>query len=236
MQLRTALELNYENRVLALALDYPGCFSYGEDETEALLRMPQAFIAYQHWVNFKVGNNSWLNEFNDIDVRLIESYKVYNINENYEVTTEDGYSVNAWFQNDWLPLKEEEVSQGLMLMDWSRKDLMDLLAGISEDVRTRKYPGERWNILGIVNHIGGAEWWYLDRLNLTDLTRDQVPEDPFMRLEVIRAQVKEKLPQLIEKELVLGKNGEFWSPRKLLRHILWHEKDHIQHIYQLISQ
>lgn len=235
MQLRTGLELNYEGRVLAWALDHPGCFTYGGDDVEALLLLPQSYIAYQHWVNFKAGEKSWLREDQDVDVRLLESFKIYSINENYEVTGEDGYSVNAWFQNDWLPLKEDEVEQGLMLMEWSRKDFLDLLAGISDELREKKFAGERWDILGIVKHIGGAEWWYLDRLGLTDLTRNDVPKDPFERLDVIREQVKNVLPGLIGKDLVLGKEGEFWSPRKLLRRVLWHEKDHIHHIYKLIS-
>lgn len=235
MQLRTGLELNNEGRVLAWALDHPGCFAYGEDESEALLLMPKAFIAYQNWVNYYAGERSWLKENMDIDVRLIESFKVFTINENYELTNHDGYSVNAWFQNDWLPLEDEEVEQGLMLMDWSRKDLLDLVAGISAEIREKKIPGERWDILGIVKHVGNAEWWYLDRLGLTEISRDQMPKDPFERLDVVREQVKLVLPQLVGKHMVRGKEGEFWSPRKLLRRVLWHEKDHIQHIYKLIS-
>jgi len=70
---------------------------------------------------------------------------------------------------------------------------------------------------------------------LTDLSRNEVPNDPFERLDGIRKQVKTVLPSLIGKDLVKGKEGEFWSPRKLLRRVLWHEKDHIHHIYKLIS-
>ena len=29
-------------------------------------------------------------------------------------------------------------------------------------------------------------------------------------------------------------DGEIWSPRKLLRRALWHELDHIGHIYKLL--
>ncbi len=235
MQLRTGLELNFEGRVLAWALDYPGCFAYGEDQQESLLRLPQAFIAYQRWVQFKAGEKSWLTSDYDIDVRLLESFKAYVINENFELTDQAGYEVNAWFQSDWIPLNGVEIEHGLLLMDWSRQDLLDLLANISPDLTEKEFAGERWNILGILKHIAGAEWWYLDRLGLTDLTRNEVPKDPFERLNIVRAQVKQTLPQLLEKELVIGKDGEFWSPRKLVRRILWHEKDHIHHIYKLIS-
>jgi hypothetical protein len=233
MQLKTGLELNNEGRVLAWALDFPGCFAYGEDQQEALIRLSQAFVAYQHWVNLKAGEHSWLKEVSDIDIRLLESFQNYLINEKYEVVSESGYEVNAWFQYDWIPLNQVEVNQGQLLMDWSRKDLLGLLDTIPEDLRVKKFEGERWDILGIVKHIGGAEWWYLDQLGLTNFSRDDVPKDAFERLEVIRDQVKQVLPTLVGKDMVRGIEGEFWSPRKLLRRVLWHEKDHIHHIYKL---
>ena len=233
MQLKTGLELNNEGRILAWALDFPGCFAYGGDQQEALLRLSQAFIAYQHWVNFKAGSGSWLKDIKDIDIRLLEIFQNYFINEKYEVVPDEGYEINAWFQYDWVSLNEEKVNQGLQLMDWSRKDLIDLLDTIPEDLRVKKFEGERWDILGIVNHIGGAEWWYLNRLGLTKFTRDDVPKEPFVRLDVIREQVKQVLPTLVGKDLVRGIEGEFWSPRKFLRRLLWHEKDHIHHIYKL---
>jgi hypothetical protein len=34
---------------------------------------------------------------------------------------------------------------------------------------------------------------------------------------------------------VVGLEGEFWSPRKLLRRAVWHERDHSQHIRQLCA-
>ena len=33
---------------------------------------------------------------------------------------------------------------------------------------------------------------------------------------------------------VIGVDGEFWSPRKVLRRALWHERDHMEHIKKLL--
>jgi hypothetical protein len=235
MQLRVGLEMNYENRVLAWALDYPGCFAYGKSKEEALLRLPPSFVAYQHWVNLKAGERSWVADINDFDIRLVESFKVYDINDRFEVIDEGGYSVNAWFQSDWLPLTEQEIDHGLMLMEWSRQDLLALLSTIYDDLMEKNFSGERWNIIDIVRHIATAEWWYLDRLGLTNLTKQNLPSETLEALVVVRKQFRNVLPDLVNKELVSGKAGEFWSPRKILRRVLCHEKDHIQHIYQLIS-
>jgi hypothetical protein len=35
---------------------------------------------------------------------------------------------------------------------------------------------------------------------------------------------------------VVGKEGELWSPRKVVRRMLWHERDHIEHIQKLLTQ
>ena len=33
---------------------------------------------------------------------------------------------------------------------------------------------------------------------------------------------------------VVAVDGEFWSPRKMLRRTLWHERDHTEHIHNLL--
>jgi hypothetical protein len=42
------------------------------------------------------------------------------------------------------------------------------------------------------------------------------------------------LPGLEGKHQVVGVDGEFWSPRKILRRALWHERDHTEHIKKLL--
>ena len=94
------------------------------------------------------------------------------------------------------------------------------------------YPGERWSIKGILGHIGGAEWWYLDRFGMA-LPREQLSEEPFARLEKVRKHFAIALSKMEGVKRVIGVDGEFWSPRKLLRRALWHERDHIDHIRKL---
>jgi hypothetical protein len=83
-----------------------------------------------------------------------------------------------------------------------------------------------------LGHVGGAEWWYLDRLGLT-FPRALVPGEPFERLRVVRAHLGDVLPELVGSRQVVGTAGEFWSPRKVLRRAAWHERDHTAHIWEL---
>ena len=52
------------------------------------------------------------------------------------------------------------------------------------------------------------------------------------RLEMGRARLLEVLPRLEDVARIELRIGEVWSPRKMLRRSIWHERDHTQHILQ----
>jgi hypothetical protein len=230
MLIRTAIENNVEDRSLAWALEHPGCFAYGPDGETALESLPAAWRSYLAWINGHTAQ-SWLPD-EPAEVRLEETWDGYTIDEQFE-RAERGYEVNAWFLNDWKPLTQIEVERALQILSWSRTDVLATVAGVSADKLNQSYPGERWSIAGILNHIGGAEWWYLDRLGLA-FPRSEVPEQPFQRLEKVRSYLIQVLPGLAGSKQVTGVSGEIWSPRKLLRRAAWHELDHLAHIRKLL--
>jgi hypothetical protein len=224
------LENNTEGRSQAWALGHPGCFAYGANGSEALQAVPKALQDYHRWISEHT-SESWL-AGDDIEYRLEETWECYSINSDYELV-QDGYEVNAWFRHDWIPLSTEDVQHGLLLLSWGREELLKTVRNLSLEILDRTYPEERWSIAGILKHIGGAEWWYQDRLGLA-FPRQDVPEDPFQRLERVRSHLVEILPGLAGSTQVIGISGEFWSPRKLLRRAVWHEYDHIAHIRKLL--
>jgi DinB superfamily len=228
--LKVGLENNTEGRSQAWILGHPGCFSYGADGPQALAAVPQAIQDYYAWVSSHT-SASWL-PVGDVDFVLEETWDCYSINDNFELV-QDGYEVNAWFRHDWLPLSAEEIHQGLLLLSWGRKTLMDVVASLDKTKLEMTFPNERWSIAGILNHIGSAEWWYMDRLGLA-FSRTEVPDQPFDRLRKVRERFAEVMPALAEVKQVVGVSGEFWSPRKVLRRAVWHEYDHIAHIRKLL--
>jgi hypothetical protein len=170
--------------------------------------------------------------FGDFDIKLVEVWQVYYLNDAFEVTN-DGYEVNAWFRDDWRPLSKMEVEHGLEMLRWSRADLLASVASLTIETLDTRYPNERWSIRGILGHVATAEWWYLDRMGLVEWKRQELPGEVFERLETVRKSTNLAFPEMVETVLVVGKDGEFWSPRKLLRRALWHEMDHIEHIAKL---
>ncbi len=232
MIIRVGLENGIEGRSLAWALDFPGCFAYGDEGSTALLNIPQALLHYEDWMGHHIPD-PWVN-LGDFDIKLVEVWQCYSINDAFEAA-EDGYEVNAWFRDDWRPLGQEEIDHGLQMLSWSRADLLAGVSNLSADLLDTRYPNERWSIRGILGHVANAEWWYLNRLDLYEGDRKQLPQDVFERLAVVRNRTNQVFPDLAGAVRVIGKEGEFWSPRKLLRRALWHELDHIGHIARLTT-
>jgi hypothetical protein len=229
MIFRIGLENKVEGRSLAWVLDHPGCFAYGADGESALAAAPAAILDYARWVASH-GEETW-EDSTSIELHLEETWEVFAINEEFELA-QDGYEVNAWFRHDWKPLTAEEIKRGIQLLHWTRADLLESVQGMTAEDLEQSFPRERWNYAGILRHVGGAEWWYLDRLGLAS-PREQVPQDPFQRLELVRVEFLETLTTLAGSRLVAGSDGEFWSPRKMLRRAVWHERDHTGHILKL---
>ena len=227
---RVGIENGAEGRSQAWVLGHPGCFAYGVDGAAALDAVSAAIRDYREWVTAHT-SESWLVE-SVTEYQLEETWECYSINSDFEISQE-GYEVNAWFRHDWKLLSAEDLQRGLLLLSWGREELLKTIHDISTETLERTYPKERWSIAGILKHIGGAEWWYLDRLGLA-FPRQEVPGDPLPRLEKVRLKLDEVLPGLVGSTQVNGIDGEFWSPRKLLRRAVWHEYDHIAHIQKLL--
>jgi hypothetical protein len=223
------LENGIEGRSLAWVLGHPGCFAYGADGDGALDKVPETIRAYGDWIYGHSGE-PWLPE-GSVKFKVVETWQVYHINRAFEVV-KDGYSVESWFKHDWKPLSEEDVERGLRLLQWSREDLLAAVEGLGYAELDLHLPEQRWSIRGVLGHVAGADWWYLDRLGLA-FPRALVPQDAFERLSVVRAHLRDVLPELVGARQVVGVDGEFWSPRKLLRRAAWHERDHTAHIWQL---
>jgi hypothetical protein len=230
MLVKVGLELNDQGRAIAWALDYPGCFAYGKEGPDAIVALASALVAYEEWAN-RHGGEGWL-QLGNFDVRLVDTWRVYEVNDQYELA-EKGFPVASWFLQDWKPLRPDEIERGVLLLSWTREDLLRTVEGMQDEQLDRQYAGERSSIRGILKHVADAEWRYLDCLGWAGQQCDHLPEDACERLRVVREQLKTVFQQQAGKEYVVGKGGEFWSPRKLLRRALWHEIDHRQHILKL---
>ena len=214
MRLNVGLENGADGRPLAWALDFPGCYAYGADGSEAVINLAPAFVAFKAWIA-RHTRESWLTDIHEVDVRLEEVWEVYNIDADYNVSPTGDYEVNAWFRHDWKPLTRTDVRRGLQVLSFARAELLETVNGLTDEILDRTYPQERWSIRGVLGHIAKAEWWYLDRLEKAGARRETNCRMRFSRSWQLSAlQLERTLPELEGVELVRGVAGE-WSPRKI---------------------
>ena len=226
MTLKIGVENGMEGRSIVWVLDHLGCFSYGSQLESALNALPAAIQEYHQWL-LRHRKESWIIP-PDQEQLLDGTWEVFHIDENYLVT-DGGYEM---FQDDWRPLSKAEVERGIELLGLTRQDLLTTVSNLDEDALNKKRAADSWSIDRVLNHVGNADRWYLDRLGLAQ-PRNDTPSETFERLKTIRDHLLEILPNLANSNLVVGIDGEFWSPRKLLRRAVWHERDHTFHIKEL---
>ena len=232
MHIRIGIENNIEDRTLAWALDFPGCFSYGIDETEALIKLPKSLLDYEKWIKDHT-HAPWI-DLRDMEMHITERFDTFRMGKDYKPAPEgSGIEINAWFIDDWRPLGKSDMEQALKILHWQREELLAGLMTLSSETLEKQHPGERWNILGIAKHVANAELWYLSRMGLTNLSRSDLSSNPLERLGQTAGEIDSIFPKFLNRVEVIGKDGEFWSFRKIVRRTLWHQRDHIDHIKEL---
>ena len=123
---------------------------------------------------------------------------------------------DACFAADLRPLSEAEIQQGLRILGDLRGTL---LARIRRMRDAELEPARR-----ILEELARAEWWTLTRLGASPLAGP--PDRTLARLDTAMALAVQQLttlpPEQRGNRLVL--DGEEWTPRKVLRRLLWLER------------
>lgn len=209
-----------EGRWVAHVPDLPGCFSTHTDREAAISGVPRAVETFietcaQHGLHVS-----------GISPPLVvsEVVRAWDYGDDYEV--------NAFFAADRPPIHPEELEEYRQLLQMTRQQLLQSVEGLApEDLRV-EFSGERWPIIGVLDHVARSENWYLDRWGL-GMPEDQQPPERLERLKTIRTHSLQMLASLAERAGVVTISGETWSARKVLRRMLWHERDHTHHIQKL---
>ncbi len=226
MRYGLALEKLDTGSWMAWNLDLPGCTSFGRTEEQAITTAAPRIAEHLSWLAAHGDGGLGPLFTSTIEINVEEVFRSHN--------GDGGGNSVAFFEADRMPLKANEVEEGLRLLSFSRKDLMALVGRLPLDALEQPIEIERFeSIANILEHLAWAEWWYCDRLGMT-LEREQIPENPVAQLDVIRSWMRSRLRETAGQRIVVEQVGEVWSPRKLLRRALWHEIDHTAHIARLL--
>jgi predicted RNase H-like HicB family nuclease len=210
-----------EERWIAHVAELWGCYAAATDRESALAQAPQAIQQHLAW---RQAHGDATLHGGPFEVRVAEMQR------EWIDPTDPSYSANAFFAIDVPPLTAEDLDDIRRLLDWNRADLLATVKDLPQSVLEQEVEND-WSINTIVLHTGRSERWYLDRLGLAFPFAELNP-DPFQRLEQSRTHLLSTLPSLVGIARIVWKDSELWSPRKMVRRALWHERDHMQHIWQ----
>lgn len=188
--IQIGLENKVEGRTLAWALDYPGVFTYGADDAEAIMRMPREMLRFESWLNLRT-DHPWV-QLEGLDMHIDETFEVFPVDDEGEI-----YEVNAFFRSDLLPLSAEEIQRALQIYNWQREELLAGVETLPKDLLIRQFEGQRWTIEGILEHIARVERWYFSRLGFEISLPDDC-SDPLRLLTLSAEGVRRSLPEIVE--------------------------------------
>jgi predicted RNase H-like HicB family nuclease len=225
MTLHLGIEDIEPNNWVAWVFELPGCYARGTTREQALALAPPAV-------------DELLDRLSTDDFRLsnIQPPFGFSIEEEFRaIPSAPDYLVNAFFRNDAIPLKPADIAYAACLFVLNRNALHAIISTLSDAVLDREVAGEvQQTIRGVIRHIGTAEWWYWDRLGLA-FPREERPHDIAELLPKVRAYTLQKLSELIGSTIITERIGEKWSPRKLLRRAIWHERVHTHQIARYVG-
>jgi uncharacterized damage-inducible protein DinB len=227
MRYRIAVEDIETDHWVAWALDLPGCYSRAKTSSQAIALAPASIARYYDWITSRDSSLVTLDQ--PFEIEVVEVFHSYPSQRDPE------YVVNAFFEDDNRPLCYWEIVIIQRLLDWSHDDFWQALLPAGEGQLEQPIAGEvQGSIAGVVQHVANAENWYLGMLGL-GLEQARLPPNPIERIDAVRNHTKQQLWKLTGETRITENYDEQWSARKVCRRLLWHERDHTQHIRQLRS-
>jgi predicted RNase H-like HicB family nuclease/uncharacterized damage-inducible protein DinB len=136
----------------------------------------------------------------------------------------------ATFLTDYDTLRPNEMETLFRWLAISRQELMGLVKDLPEDVWDWKLDDGTPSVREILCHMAETDLWYTDRLK-------KWPEAPLFRLAAARGVALERLRALTEAERagITTYDGQEWTPRKIMRRMLEHERECIDQIRELLA-
>lgn len=196
---------------LASVAELPGCVARGATRDEAVANARRAFPDYLALLEkYGVSTEHW----KDLEPSTFEVKE---------------YSTEEWFADDFRPLEEHELRDFLHQMEGSRAALLALIRGLSPDELERKPTDDMWSVRQALEHVMQTEATLVGRL-------EKWPEE-VGALQAVHRMAFQRFSILEPADTTLDHRifGDRWSVRRVMRRILEHEYEHLEHIKQIVA-
>lgn len=211
-RIRVGLEEGEDGAVMAHALNLPGCAAVGGSPEAAVAAFERALADWFRFLaalgdpvpprdaEIEVAVDEWL----ATDARVAAG------------------ETHALFAEDLEPLARDEAERGVRRVGDLRARLLARVRRRPEALLDAETPGGM-TARRVLEELARAQWWTLSRLGATPMA--EVPEKTLARLDTAMALVADRLTALPDDARAhrLELDGEEWTPRKVLRRLLWLE-------------
>jgi len=194
---------------VAEVADLPGCVARGATRDEAITKVRGAFRDYLFLLRQRDVSTE---HYDKLDP---ESFAVKDVKD--------------FFPEDAERLEEHEMRDFLHQMEASRSALLALVRGLSADEIERKPTESTWSVRQALEHIMSVEVQYLGRL-------ERWPDKEFATLQAVHRMAFQRFtvmePDDWTDQQIMGQR---WTTRRVMRRILAHEYEHLNHIKEIIA-
>ena len=210
--IRVGLEEGADGGLLAHALNLPGCAALGASAEVAVDAFQRVLM---EWLRFLASTGERVpppdaelevsvNEWVSTDARVLEG------------------ETEAIFQDDLRALPQDEAERGVQRLGLLRGRVLAHVRRRPDALLDAETSGGM-TARQVLEELARAQWWTLSRLGASPMA--EVPERTLARLDTALALVVDRLTSLPEdgRARLLELDGEEWTPRKVLRRLLWLE-------------
>jgi predicted RNase H-like HicB family nuclease len=206
------LEEGAEGATLVHALDLPGCVAGGETQEEALAAFQS--VLSQWLVTLGALGQPLPPADAELEIRVDEWHMS-------DAAVAEGESA-ILFDADRVDLDEAEISRQLQRLGDLRGYLLSRVRPLPDAALDGIWRGE-WTARVALEELARSHWWTLSRLGSSSMA--EVPDRTLARLDTSMALVVQRFTELTPdaRSRVVEIEGELWTPRKVLRRLLWLE-------------
>jgi predicted RNase H-like HicB family nuclease len=211
-KIRVGLEEGADGGMMAHALNLAGCVAVGESAEAAVDAFQRALMEWLRFLAFagepvpppdaelEIAVDEWIST----DARVLAG------------------ETEALFADDLRALDPDEAERGVQRLGALRGRVLAHVRRRPDALLDAETPGGM-TARQVLEELARAQWWMLSRLGSTPMA--EVPEKTLARLDTALALVVDRLTTLPDdaRGRCLEVDGEAWTPRKVLRRLLWLE-------------
>jgi predicted RNase H-like HicB family nuclease len=216
----------------AFVPDCPGCWVFAETKERALHKVRIAVNEWFDWLKKHGVNIPHIG--NEVEMEAVEMLGV-------DYNPAKAGKPEPLFWSEVSPVKKDDIKRTLRQMDYSRKDLLNVVSNLTGKQLSFKPKNEPRTLRNCLKHIAIVEPWYITPLSI-DLP-ENYPKGVFEFLYHTREIVvnslrnlpKEKMRGIFQPNKYKSPTCDLWTARKVLRRLVDHERLHTKYIQRLLE-